>query len=74
MAREYSLGGTYRKILHLPSAVTHRLIPYSDPNIDLALTDEDLLTGKKLRNAIAPGEPLCLALQIELTLGSSTCE
>jgi hypothetical protein len=71
--REYSLGGAYRKILHLPSAVTHKLIPYSDPNIDLAQSDEDILLRKKLPNPIVPGEPLNLALQIELTLGSSTC-
>lgn len=71
--REYSLGGAYRKILHLPSEVSHKLIAYSDPNIDLAQSDEDVLRRKKLPDPIVRGEPLNLALQIELTLGSSTC-
>ncbi|GAA5980746.1 hypothetical protein JCM10908_001762 [Rhodotorula pacifica] len=77
--KEYSLGGTYRKILHMPQDVSYRLLVSTSPNEDLAQTDEDRLLGRPAPQAreyreedgpLKEGESL--ALQIELTLGSST--
>ncbi|SCZ94772.1 BZ3501_MvSof-1269-A2-R1_Chr1-3g01470 [Microbotryum saponariae] len=76
--REYSLGGTYRKIMHLPQDVSHRLMTYSSSTQDLAQSDEDLLLGKEapVVTAYDPSQPMpeghSLALQLEMTLGSST--
>lgn len=83
--REYSLGGAYRKLLHLPSEVNCSLLIYSDPAQDLARSDEDVLTGRNkfevetLEDRLAKGGKLevesgeKLGLRVELTLGSSTC-
>ncbi|GAA5958197.1 hypothetical protein JCM8115_004015 [Rhodotorula mucilaginosa] len=77
--KEYSLGGTYRKILHMPQDVSYRLLVSTSPNEDLAQTDEDRVLGRPAPQAreyreedgpLKEGESL--ALQIELTLGSST--
>lgn len=73
-------GGTYRKILHLPKDVTYRLLVSTSPNEDLAQSDEDRILGRSIPVAreykeadgeLKEGESL--ALQVELTLGSSTC-
>lgn len=73
-------GGTYRKILHMPKDVSYRLLVSTSPNEDLAQTDEDRVLGRPAPQAreyreedgpLKEGESL--ALQIELTLGSSTC-
>ena len=75
-----SQGGTYRKILHMPQDVSYRLLVSTSPNEDLAQTDEDRVLGRPAPQAreyreedgpLKEGESL--ALQIELTLGSSTC-
>ncbi|GAA5917096.1 hypothetical protein JCM6882_009496, partial [Rhodosporidiobolus microsporus] len=77
--KEYSLGGTYRKIVHLPQDVSHRLLVSTSPNEDLARSDEDVLLNRPAPAAreykeedgeLAEGESL--ALRVELTLGSST--
>ncbi|GAA5861466.1 hypothetical protein JCM3774_000257 [Rhodotorula dairenensis] len=77
--KEYSLGGTYRKILHMPQDVSYRLLVSTSPNEDLAQTDEDRVLGRPappVREYREEDGPLkegeSLALQIELTLGSST--
>lgn len=74
-----SQGGTYRKIMHLPKDVTHKLITYTSSTQDLAQSDEDVLLGKPAPEVslFNPDEPLpeghTLGLQLEITLGSSTC-
>ncbi|GAA5911479.1 hypothetical protein JCM8208_006851, partial [Rhodotorula glutinis] len=77
--KEYSLGGAYRKIVHLPKDVTYRLLVSTSPNEDLAQSDEDALLGRakpaarEYRDEDGPlGEGESLAMQVELTLGSST--
>ncbi|SCV68367.1 BQ2448_488 [Microbotryum intermedium] len=76
--REYSLGGTYRKLMHLPKDVSHKLMTYTSSTQDLAQSDEDLLLGKEapVVTSYDPSQPLpeghSLALQLEMTLGSST--
>ncbi|GAA5865441.1 hypothetical protein JCM8547_001245 [Rhodosporidiobolus lusitaniae] len=75
--KEYSLGGTYRKILYLPKDVSYRLLISTSANEDLAQSDEDGILNRPAPTAreyageeLAEGESL--ALQVELTLGSST--
>ena len=46
--REYSLAGSYRKILHLPKEVSWTTMRYTDPDIPLAQTDEDKILGMDL--------------------------
>jgi tRNA pseudouridine13 synthase len=87
MYREYSLPGSYRKIIHLPSTFTWSHVSYTDPDISLVQSDED-----KILNLNPPAEddpegtsPNFIqssesytkslgkfqALKIELTLGPS---
>jgi len=76
--KEYSLGGAYRKILHLPAHVSAKQLLYSSSQADLTQSDEDALLGRPKPDAqeydgvsdVPDGHSV--ALQIELTLGSST--
>ncbi|KAK4055095.1 multisubstrate pseudouridine synthase 7 [Microbotryomycetes sp. JL201] len=83
--KEYSMGGTYRRIMHLPTDVSHKLLIYTSPNQDLAQSDEDVLLGKpkpeihevvinkeKMNEWPAEAAGKTLALQVEMSLGSST--
>lgn len=76
--KEYSLGGAYRKILHLPTHVAARQLLYTSSQADLAQSDEDALLGRpkpdahEYDGASAVPEGASVALQVELTLGSST--
>lgn len=76
-------GGSYRKIFHLATQVKHRLLVYSSPNDDIQQSDEDVLLGRAPPKVVeydraTMGWPVSdgrsLALQVEMTLGSSTCE
>ena len=79
--KEYSLGGAYRKIMFLPSEVEWKVVAYVDDSMDLKRTDEEILRGAteislkevRLEEGETLGEGEKLALQIQLTLGSSTC-
>lgn len=79
--KEYSLGGAYRKIMFLPEEVEWKVLAYEDDSRDLRSTDEDLLRGMEeilvKEISLEKGEVLDegekLGLQIQLTLGSSTC-
>lgn len=64
------MSGAYRKILHKPTSLEYRVLKYDDPTAPLAQTDEDKLFGRPP----PPPTPSAAstALQIELTLGSST--
>ncbi|GAA5923167.1 pseudouridine synthase PUS7 [Sporobolomyces koalae] len=76
--KEYSLGGTYRKILHLPPHVSYKLLVSTSSQQDLAQSDEDVLLGKpaldikEYDDKAGLNEGESLNLQVELELGSST--
>lgn len=64
------MGGTYRRIMHKPSNMSYKLLRYDDPNFPLTETDEDRMFKRTLPEPPAEGEHL--ALQLDMTLGSST--
>lgn len=81
---EYSLPGSYRKIIHLPKTFTWSHVSYTDPDISLVQSDEDKILGENPAAEDDPegtyppkysGHSLQLgkfqALKIELTLGPS---
>jgi len=73
---EYSMGGTYRKILHLPRDVQSEVYEYEDPDLPLSQADEDNLLGFELPNLRewtdeSREQKKNLALKVEFTLGSS---
>ena len=68
--REYSMAGTYRKIMHRPGDLTYKLMHYDDANQPLSQTDEELVTGRSIPPFLESGAHQ--ALQISMTLGSST--
>lgn len=43
---EYSLPGSYRKIIHLPKTFTWSHVSYTDPDISLVQSDEDKILGE----------------------------
>lgn len=67
--REYSLGGSYRKILHLPKELSWSVLRYTDPDVPLAQADEDKLLGFEPPVVVEDGK--FLALQINLQLGTA---
>ncbi|KAH9814612.1 pseudouridine synthase [Melampsora americana] len=75
---DYSMAGTYRKILHMPTDVRYALYEYEDPELPLSYADEDKLIGMKLPEPIEwtstddeNTQKRNMALKVELTLGSS---
>ncbi|KZT41182.1 tRNA pseudouridine synthase D [Sistotremastrum suecicum HHB10207 ss-3] len=67
--KEYTLGGSYRNILHLPKNVSWKVLRYNDPDVSLAQADEDKILGFDAPLDEADGR--FMALQIELTLGTA---
>jgi tRNA pseudouridine13 synthase len=67
--REFSLGGSYRKIMHLPRNVSWRILRYTDPDVALAQADEDKLLG--FDPPVVDENGKFVALQIELQLGTA---
>ncbi|KAJ1308839.1 hypothetical protein OPQ81_004527 [Rhizoctonia solani] len=67
--KEYALGGSYRKIIHHPKALSWTTMRYTDPNVPLAQSDEDAILG--LDKPMINPDGMFLALQIRLTLGTS---
>lgn len=67
--REYSLGGSYRKIMHLPKELSWSVLRYTDPDVPLAQADEDTLLGLEPSAAVADGR--FMALQVRLQLGTA---
>ena len=43
--REYSLPGSYRRIINKPEHVTWRHMHYTDPDLPLVQSDEDRILG-----------------------------
>lgn len=68
--REYSLAGSYRKIIHLPKEVSWEIMRYTDPDIPLAQSDEDKILGIDPPQTDPNGR--FLALQIKLQLGTAS--
>jgi tRNA pseudouridine13 synthase len=69
--REYSLEGSYRKIIHIPSELSWRHLRYDDPEIALSQSDEDILLGEPALDLDKPDGQFA-ALQLSLTLGTSS--
>jgi tRNA pseudouridine13 synthase len=69
LSREYTLSGSYRKILHLPMEMSWSLLRYTDPDVPLAQADEDKLLGFDPPAVIEDGK--FIALQIHLALGTA---
>jgi len=67
--KEYTLGGSYRKILQLPKDLSWAVLRYTDPDVALAQADEDKLLGFDPPVTIEDGK--FMALQINLTLGTA---
>ncbi|KAF9534217.1 pseudouridine synthase [Crepidotus variabilis] len=67
--REYTLSGSYRKILHLPKDLSWTVLRYTDPDVPLAQADEDKLLNFDPPAIVEEGK--FMALQINLTLGTA---
>lgn len=67
--RDYTLGGSYRNILHLPRELSWSVVRYTDPDVPLAQSDEDQLLGKDPPAPDSNGR--FVALQIRLILGTA---
>ncbi|KAF9226574.1 tRNA pseudouridine synthase D [Gyrodon lividus] len=67
--KEYTLNGSYRKILQLPKNLSWYILRYTDPDVALAQADEDRLLGFDPPVTIEDGK--FMALQINLTLGTA---
>jgi hypothetical protein len=65
MISEYSLPGSYRKIIHLPKTFTWSHVSYTDPDISLVQSDEDKILGENPAAEDDPeGESLVPSLSI----------
>ncbi|KAJ3120088.1 multisubstrate pseudouridine synthase 7 [Nowakowskiella sp. JEL0407] len=67
--RDWSLPGSYRKIVAVPKDCTWSFIRYNDPNTPLIMTDFEIAEGKPPVESIPDGK--YLAVILELTLLSS---
>ncbi|KAH7929415.1 tRNA pseudouridine synthase D [Leucogyrophana mollusca] len=67
--KEYTLNGSYRKILQLPKDMSWSVLRYTDPDVALAQADEDKLLGFDAPVVVEDGK--FVALQINLTLGTA---
>lgn len=65
------MAGTYRKIMHRPSRMEHKVLRYNDSDQALALSDEDIVLGRSLPPLDPEGK--FTALQFEIQLGTSSC-
>ncbi|KAL0568857.1 multisubstrate pseudouridine synthase 7 [Marasmius crinis-equi] len=68
--KDYTLGGSYRKILHLPKEMSWSVLRYTDPDVPLAQADEDKLLGFDAPVVSEDGK--FMALQINLQLGTAS--
>lgn len=70
-SRDYSLPGSYRKIIHRPSQVSWRHVRYSEHDTPFVQTDEDRILGLNPPAEDSPAGTM-RAVVLELTLGSSS--
>lgn len=68
--KSYSLGGSYRKVISKPDDMVWRHLKYSDPNVDLAISDIDRVDGTPEVESEADGA--YKGLVVEFNLKSST--
>ncbi|ORY23532.1 pseudouridine synthase [Naematelia encephala] len=68
--RDYSLPGSYRRMINHPTHVSWKHTLYTDPDLALVQTDEDKILGLNPPVESDPNGKF-RALSIELTLGSS---
>lgn len=68
-SRDYTLLGSYRKILHLPEQISWSVVRYTDPDVPLAQSDEDKILGFDAPKTDPEGK--FMALQIHLQLGTA---
>ncbi|KAK4685164.1 tRNA pseudouridine13 synthase, partial [Tremellales sp. Uapishka_1] len=68
--REYSLPGSYRRIINKPTNLSWSHIRYTDPDLALVQSDEDKLLGF-IQPAQHDPNGKFRALQISMTLGTS---
>ncbi|ESK96111.1 pseudouridine synthase [Moniliophthora roreri MCA 2997] len=68
--KDYTLGGSYRKILHQPKEMSWSVLRYTDPDVPLAQADEDKLLGFDPPAVVENGK--FMALQINLQLGTAS--
>lgn len=67
--KEYSLLGSYRKMVQLPRELSWSVLHYTDPDVALAQSDEDVLLGFDAPAGNPDGR--FVALQIRLTLSTA---
>ncbi|KAG7096834.1 hypothetical protein E1B28_004243 [Marasmius oreades] len=68
--KDYTLGGSYRKVLHLPNEMSWSVLRYTDPDVPLAQADEDKLLG--FDPPLVSEDGKFMALQINLQLGTAS--
>ncbi|GJJ07479.1 hypothetical protein Clacol_001681 [Clathrus columnatus] len=67
--KDYTLGGSYRKILHHPKELSWMVMKYTDPDVALAQSEEDQILG--FDSPITSEDGPFLALQIQMQLGTA---
>ncbi|KAG9002678.1 hypothetical protein FRB94_003713 [Tulasnella sp. JGI-2019a] len=67
--KDYTLLGSYRKILHLPEHLSWSVLRYTDPDVPLAQSDEDKILGFDVPRTDPEGK--FIALQMDLQLGTA---
>ncbi|XP_070557644.1 pseudouridylate synthase 7 homolog [Ptychodera flava] len=67
--RDYSLKGTYRKIVTMPTDCKWEIVRYDDLTVPLVLSDVDIIEGKRLQES--PKDGKFKALKMEFTLPTS---
>ncbi|CAG8554777.1 1269_t:CDS:10 [Cetraspora pellucida] len=65
--KDFSLSGTYRKIIGKPIDVSWKTLRYDDPNIPLSLNDLDIINGKMEPENVPDGKLLALRIHISLS-------
>ncbi len=60
------MQGAFRRVLGQPKNVRSKLLRYTDPHIDLALSDEDRLLGMAEPRDVPEGRFVALQLSFEL--------
>lgn len=68
-SRDYSLSGSYRKMIHLPKNLSWSVLRYTDPDVPLAQADEDKLLG--FDAPVVDDNGKFVALQVHMQLGTA---
>ncbi|CAB4410147.1 unnamed protein product [Rhizophagus irregularis] len=68
--KDFSLSGSYRKIMGKPNDLSWKIFKYDDQNISLSLTDLDLLDGKSEPESLPNGKNTALRINFSLSASS----